>query len=172
MVDNGPVSQSANERSHRLAEQFEEAHRSFVRLVESLDDEQWRRVGRNYPKRLNDEDEGRPVGVIAHHVAVTGPKLLGRIQDLLQGRPSSPVDVQANARHAAEHADVTREEVLRLLRERGPEIADAIRAIPDDQLGVTRDTAVGPMSVEQRLERVLIGHITGHRGSIEAAISG
>jgi len=166
------MTEGANQRSHRLADQFEEAHGGFVRLVESLDDEQWQLVGRNYPQRMNDEDEGRTVGVIAHHVAVSGPALLRRVQDLLKGRPPSPVDARANARHAAEHGDVTRDEVLRLLRESGPEMAAAIRAIPDEQLDLTRDTAVGPMSVEQRLERVVIGHITSHRGSIEGAISG
>ena len=130
------MTEQANQRSDQLADQFEEAHRRFVSLLESLDDEQWRLVGRNYPQKINDEDEGRPVGVIAHHVAVSGPALLARIQDVLAERSSRPVDPQGNARHAAEHADVTRDEVLRVLRETGPVIASAIRAIPDDQLDV------------------------------------
>lgn len=51
------------------------------------------------------------------------------------------------------------------------EIAGAVRAIPDDQLDMVLETPVGPMSVQQRLERVLIGHLKGHQLSIEAAIS-
>ena len=60
-------------RSARYAADFEAAQEELITLLESLTDEQWRMVGRNYPQRLNDEDEDRPIGVIAHHVAVTEP---------------------------------------------------------------------------------------------------
>jgi hypothetical protein len=159
-------------RAARYAEQFEAAHTEFMRLIESLDAERWRQIGKNHPQRMNDEDEGRPVGVIAHHVAVNSPWVMERIQATLEGRPLHAVDMRAiNAKHAGEHADVTREEVLRLLRQTQPEIAAAIRAIPDDQLDQARETPVGPMSVAQRIERVLIGHIKAHQGSIEAAVA-
>ena len=95
---------------------------------------------------------------------------MNRIEGMLAGRTLPPPDLD-NARHAAEHASVSRETVVQLLREHGPRIASAVRAIPDDQLDQLRDTPVGPMSIAQRLERVLIGHIKVHQGSIEAAIS-
>jgi hypothetical protein len=159
-------------RAAHYAEQFEAAQQGFIRLVESLTDEQWRRVGRNYPQRFNEEDEGRPVGVIAHHVAISGPFIIDRIQGMLAGRPLAPVDFRiGNARHAEEQAAVTREAVLDVLRTTQPQIAAAMRAIPDSQLDEARDTPAGPMSAAQRLERVLIGHLQSHRGSIEAAIS-
>jgi hypothetical protein len=159
-------------RAARYAEEFEATHTEFTRLIESLDAEQWRQIGKNHPQRMNDEDEGRTVGVIAHHVAVNSPWVMERIQATLDGRPLQPVDMRAiNAQHAGEHAEVTREEVLRLLRQTQAEIAAAIRAIPDDQLDQARETPVGPMSVAQRIERVLIGHIKAHQGSIEAAIA-
>jgi hypothetical protein len=158
-------------RAAQYAAAFEAAQAEFIRLVESLADEQWRRLGRNFPQRLNDEDEQRSVGVIAHHVAMNTPWIMDRIQRMLEGRPLPPADFQVlNAQHAAEHSDVSKEEVLRLLREQKGVIAAAIRAIPDDQLDQSRDTPVGPMSVAQRLERVLIGHMKAHQGSIEAAI--
>jgi hypothetical protein len=161
--------------------QFETALEEFIRLIESLTDEQWPRVGRNYPQRLNDEDENRPVGVIAHHVAISTDEIMGRIQAMVDGRPLPPPGssqlrqalqevASENARHAADHAGVTKEEVLRLLREQQPWIAAALRAIPDDQLDQSSGTPVGPMSVAQRIERVLIGHMRMHQGSIEAAI--
>jgi hypothetical protein len=171
-----------NPRASHYAAEFETTLAEFIRLVESLNDEQWKRVGRNYPQRLNDEDENRPVGVIAHHVAVTAKGMMGRIQALAEGRPLPPVGsgtqsqpVQAfstwNAQHAAEHANVTKEEVLRLLHEQQSQIPAALRYIPDDRLDQSADTPAGPMSVAQRIERVLIGHIKMHQGSIEAAIS-
>ena len=160
-------------RAEAHAAAFEAAQDEFIALVASLTDEQWHRVGRNYPVRINDEDERRSVGVIAHHVAINTPWIMERIEAMLAGRPlPSPGDIGAvNARHAAEHADASREEVLVLLREQTALIAAAVRAIPDDQLDQARETPVGPMSVAQRIERVLIGHITMHQGSIRAAIA-
>ena len=171
-----------NPRASRYAAEFEATLTEFIRLVESLTDEQWTRVGRNYPQRLNDEDENRPVGVIAHHVAVSAAGMIGRIQALAEGRPLPPIGsstqnqvVQAmskgNAQHAAEHANVTKEEVLQLLREQQSQIPAALRSILDDRLDQSADTPAGRLSVAQRIERVLIGHIKMHQGSIETAIS-
>jgi hypothetical protein len=102
-------------RAARYAAEFEAAQERLIRRLESLTDEQWRRPGRNYPQQLNQEDERRTVGVIAHHVAIAAPRLLERIQALAEGRPLPPFAPEAvsrdNARHAADHADVTREEV-------------------------------------------------------------
>jgi catechol 2,3-dioxygenase-like lactoylglutathione lyase family enzyme len=165
--------EAANPRAAELARQFELTQTRFVDLVESLTDAQWKMVGSNFPQRLNDEDEGRTVGVIAYHVAVSGPWILDRIEAMLQGRQLTPPDIRAiNAQHATEHADVSRDEVLGVLRRTLPTILARVRAIPDDQLDQSRDSPAGPMSVAQRLERVLIGHVEVHRGSIEAAIAG
>ncbi len=158
-------------RPESYARRFEAAQDEFIRLVESLSDEEWRRVGANYPQRLNDEDEHRSVGVIAHHVAVNSPWIISRIRLMLERRPLPSVDIAtSNAAHATEHAGVSRDEVLRVLRQQEPEIAAEIRAIPDAELDVMRDTPVGPMSVAQRLDRVLIGHMKVHQGSIETAV--
>ena len=167
------MSESTSVRSAEFADRFEAAQDEFIRLVESLDDERWKRVGRNYPQRVNDEDERRSLGVIAHHAATSGPFILERIQLMAAGKSLPPVGDfrDLNARHAAENAGVTRDEVLSVLRETKGSIAAAVRAIPDDQLDQQRETPVGPMSVAQRLERVLIGHLKMHQGSIEAALA-
>ena len=91
---------------------------------------------------------------------------------MLAGEVPSPVDFRVvNARHAAEHAAVKQADVVSRLRANRKSISDAVRAIPDSQLDKMRETPVGPMSIAQRLERVLIGHIKAHEGSIKAAIS-
>jgi hypothetical protein len=159
-------------RSDQYAQQFEAAQDEFIRLVESLNDEQWRFVGRNFPQRINEEDEGRPVGVIAHHVATNGDYITERIQTMLAGGPLAPINIrEINAEHARSHAGVTKDEVLRLLSSSKGRIASAVRGIPDDQLDIERSTPAGPMSAAQRIERVLIGHMKQHQGSIEAAIA-
>ena len=159
-------------RSARYASEFEAAQEELIRLVESLSDEQWRMRGKNFPQRMNDEDEGRPVGVIADHVAQVEPFIVERIQVMLAGGVPAPVDFRVvNAEHAAAHAAFRQTDVASRLRANQRSIADAVRAIPDSQLDAMRETPVGPMSIAQRLERVLIGHIKAHEGSIKAAIS-
>jgi hypothetical protein len=165
------MAEAALTRAAKYADQFEAAQDEFIRVIESLTDQQWRLIGRNFPQRINEEDEGRPVGVIAHHVAINGDFIIGRIQGMLAGLPLTAVDFKAvNHQHAEKNATVTKNEVLRALRESKPRLAAAVRAIPDSQLDQLRDTPVGPMSAAQRIERVLIGHMKQHQGSIEAAI--
>jgi hypothetical protein len=167
------VAETTASRSDRLADQFEAALENFITVVEALTNEQWRMRGRNTPgMRINDEDEARPLGVIAHHVAVNQDVIMGRIQTVLRDAPTLPVNFkEINARHAFEYADVAKAEVVTLLRESGRQIAQDIRAIPDEKLDMARELPSGKMTVEQRIERVLIGHIQGHQGSIEATIA-
>ena len=162
-----------SERARRYAEEYRRSMDAFARLIESLSEEQWRRTGANYPQRVNDEDENRPVGVIAHHVAETAPWIFERTLALAEGRPlPPPVSFQdSNARHAVEHAGATRQEVLDLLRAHEARIADTVGAFTDAQLEVFTETPAGRLSVADRIERVLIGHVRMHQGSIEAAIS-
>jgi DinB superfamily len=160
-----------NTRSAVLAEHYEAAHDDFVRLVESLDDEQWHLIGMNFPQRIDNEDEGRPVGIIAHHVATNGDWITERIKTMLVGGPLAPVNMRAiNSEHAKSHGNVTKDEVLRLMRASRGRIANAVRAIPDDQLDIQRSTPAGPISAAERVEKVLIGHMKQHQGSIEGAI--
>jgi hypothetical protein len=167
------MSQDSASRSGSLADQFEAALENFIRVVESLSGEQWRMRGRNTPgMRINDEDEARPLGVIAHHVAVNLKVIMGRIQAAIRDQPTPPLDFkQVNARHANEYADTTKAEVVSLLRDSGQQIAKDLRSIPDENLDIAQELPSGKMTVQQRIERVLIGHIQGHQGSIEATIA-
>ena len=159
-------------RAAELAAEFEAAQDEFIALLESLTDDQWRAKGTNYPTQMNNEDEGRSVAVIAHHVASTGPFTMGRIQDTLAGRTLTPVNItQMSADHARENRDCSRNEVLSLLRESKPKIADAIRPIPDDRLDQAMPTPTGAqMTIAFRIQAILTGHIKMHQGSIEQAI--
>ena len=159
-------------RAAKYADDFVAAQREFIELVESLSDDQWHAVGKNYPERINDTDESRTVGVIAHHVASSEQFIIDRIYQMLEGRPLPPVNfTESNARHAAQKSGVTPEEVVALLRANEAQIAPRVRAIPDDALDVEHQTPAGLATIAQRLERVLIGHMKMHQGSIEAALS-
>ena len=167
------MAETPKSRSESLADQFEAALGNFTGVVESLSGDQWRMRGRNTPgMRINDEDEARPLGVIAHHVAVNLNVIMGRIQAVIRGQPTPPIDFkQSNARHANEYADTTKAEVLTLLRASGDQIAKDLRSMPDEKLDIARELPSGTMTVQQRIERVLIGHLQGHQGSIEATIA-
>ena len=78
-------------RSEKYAEQFEAAQDSFVDLIDSLTDEQWSIVGKNYPERVN-EDEHRTVGVIAHHVADSQKFIVDRIYLMLEEKSLPRID--------------------------------------------------------------------------------
>ena len=167
------MAETKTSRSAGLADQFEAAQQSFINLVESLTDEQWRMRGVNTPElRQNDEDESRRVGVIAHHVASTQPWIMGRIRAIIEDGPTPPVDFKIiNAEHAIEHADATKAEVMGLLLDSLRRITNEVRAIPDNMLDKERQLPSGVMTVQQRIERVLIGHMKAHQASIEATIS-
>jgi len=167
------MAEKTTSRSERLADQFEETLENFVGVVDAMTADQWRMRGKNTPgQRINDEDEARPLGVIAHHVAVNLKVIMGRIQMVLHDEPTPPADfTQINKRHANEFADTTKAEVLRLLRDSGSQIAKDLRAIPDEKLDMARELPSGKMTVHDRIERVLIGHIKGLQGSIEATIA-
>src|SRR5207245_9081195 len=130
------MAETKTSRSALLAAQFTAAQESFIRLVESLSDEQWWFQGVNTPDlRINDEDETRRVGVIAHHVAMNQVWQMDRIKAVLEDKPTPPVDIKmVNSQHAIEHGDATKAEVLTLLRNKGPQIAADIRLIHDEQL--------------------------------------
>jgi hypothetical protein len=80
---------------------------------------------------------------------------------------------QANAEHAQQYANCTREEVLEILGWDVPPASAALRALGDDQLDRTAVVLAGapPMSTEQVIESILIGHAAGHLESIRAASS-
>jgi hypothetical protein len=167
------MAETSTSRSGSLADQFEAALENFTGVVESLTSDQWRMRGRNTPgMRINDEDEARPLGVIAHHVAVNLNVIMGRIQAAILDQTTPQIDFkQTNARHANEYADTTKADVLTLLRASGDQIAKDLRSITDEKLDIAKELPSGTMTVQQRIERVLIGHIQGHQGSIEATIA-
>jgi hypothetical protein len=103
---------------------------------------------------------------------VTQDWIMTRIKAVLEDRPTPPVDFKViNSEHAVEHADATKAEVVTLLRDSLGRIAKDLRAIPDEKLDIARELPSGRMSVQERIERVLIGHMKSHQGSIEATIS-
>src|SRR6478736_10199398 len=99
-------------RSEVLAIRLENGVRELVQLASTLNDEQWH-------TKISAHDQ-RTVGVIVHHVGTMYPIEIELAQKLAAGQPIEGVtwDVVAdiNARHAQEHAAVTKQEALDLLK--------------------------------------------------------
>lgn len=158
-------------RSEELARSFEAAAAGFEGLVQSLSAQQWRMTGRNHPTiRAGDEDEGRPVAVIAFHTANSMRNQLGWVAAMARGEQPTPPDRGANARQAVEKAGVEKAEVLALLDEMVPRVAAMIRGFGPEQMERRAQTLMGESSVAEVVERVVIGHVRWHQGSIEATI--
>ena len=79
---------------------------------------------------------------------------------------------QANAQHAKEYANCTKEETLDLLRKNGATAASIVRGLSDGDLQRSGTLSGGrQMTGEQVIENILIGHPKSHLASIQAAIS-
>jgi hypothetical protein len=159
-------------QSTELADRFDVALARFETTVRSLDSEQWQRRGVNTPgRRLGNEDEARPVGVIANHVAAWLPRHVTLMRARAAGEEPSKFDTTAiNAEEAERFGAVTQQEVLERLLAEAPAVHAFIAGLTDADLGRSWDTPVGPFTLASALEQVLIGHLYDHWASIRASL--
>lgn len=156
-----------SQRAASLADRFERANAAVIAAVESCSDADWKSVCAG---------EGWPVGVTAHHIALSYPPFQGFIQGIASGADLPPTTREmldaGNAQHAQEHVDCTRDETLELLRRDGQAVAAAMRGLSDEQLDRSAPVALagGATISAQQMAEFLIGHPTEHLASMEAAL--
>jgi len=155
-------------RSQLLAERLEQGAGALAKLAESLSDAEW---------RMKTPHDGRPVGVIVHHVGNMYPVEIQLAQGLAAGNPMVGVtwDVVAeiNAKHAQEHAAVTKQEALELLRRNSKAAAEAIRAFSDEQLDTAAPVSLNadaPLTAQFFLEDHAIRHSFHHLAKIRSMV--
>jgi hypothetical protein len=158
-----------SERAEALAADFESANNAVIAAVEGCSNDQWQAICK---------EEGWSVAVAAHHVAASHAGIMGLAQLVADGKevPALTMEVfdAANAQHAREFANVSRDETLELLRRDGASVASALRALSDEQLDRTAPMAFAggqPWSTAEVIERILIGHPREHGASITAALA-
>jgi uncharacterized damage-inducible protein DinB len=154
------------QRSQALAEQFEQANRQMVATVERCTDAQWK-------SKMSGEE--RSVGVVAHHVAQSHEGIASIVKLIATGQPMPPMTMntihQMNAEHAKQYASVGKDETLALLRKNAAAAAATVRGLSDEQLDRSAPVLGGPpMTAQQMVERVLIGHVVDHHGGIKATV--
>jgi uncharacterized damage-inducible protein DinB len=157
---------SRSGRAQALAARFEEANQELINVLGRLPDKSWHRLC---------PDEGWPVGVTAHHIAVAYPEHIRILQAIAEERPLPPLTwsdlEQLNSRHAERHASCTRPETVDLLVRNAQAVTATLQHLSDDQLE-RRGSLIadfGRLSVRQWVEQVVIGHVRVHLGSIRAA---
>jgi hypothetical protein len=158
-------------RAEQLADRFQQRCDAFAEYLATLSPEQWGAHCGNHPTiRVGDEEEGRRVGTVAHHVAVALPRQVGFLRAIISGgeipRPSNAF----NAEHARANPDPDRTETISLLRLNSAEAAGLVRALSDEELARTGQTFAGEVSASNAIERVLIGHVDWHEESIRATL--
>jgi hypothetical protein len=156
-------------RAADLASKLESANAAVIAAVERCSNEQ---LGKTC------EGEGWPVTVAAHHVATTHASVAGLVQLIANGQPLPAVTMDmidaANADHAKNFANVSREETLAALRTEGRAAVEMVRGLSDEQLDRTAPMAFAggaEWSAADVIERVLIGHPVQHGASIQAALA-
>ena len=156
-------------RSSELADHFFAAHEEFFEFVKGASPEQWRVRGINHPKiRVGNEDEGRPVGVIVHHVAFGYLNNRLRCEAWIKGEDLEPPGPETNRRHAADHPDPDQVETLRFLEGEATALHGFIGALSDSELAAGGTFINGSTTVEDLIGRRLPFHIRWHLGSIQA----
>jgi len=158
-------------RSEALAAEFERVSAEFVDYIRGLNREQWLTLGVNSPIfKYGDEDENRPVGTIAHHVASAYKRMIDLIPHLAAGEPLPRPEPGAAARHAAENADPDHAGTVQLLEERGAQVAAFVRGLSDEDLDREATTFLGQTTIAVFIERAVNFHPVWHLTSIKAAL--
>jgi hypothetical protein len=151
-----------SERAQQLAHRVEQATNALIAAVEQCADADWQKPS---------TPDGRPVGVLAHHVAKTHADVVGLAGMIAASQALPPLTWemthQLNAEHAQQHANCTKQETLDLLRQNGVAAANIIRQMTDYQLDRISTWPVdGTLSTQQMIEFHIIEHVQEHLASI------
>ena len=165
---NDTPSRVTNPQANALADRLEQGARALIAFAGSLTDSEWQSP---LPK------DGRKIGVIVHHVASVYPIEIQLAQGVAAGQAitgvaSADIDTM-NAKHAAEHSGVTREDTIDLLRRNSAAAAAAIRALTDEQLRQAAPVSLyedAPLTSQFVLEDHAVRHSYHHLFLIRRAL--
>lgn len=154
-----------SQRAKDLADRFTAFNNEMISFVENCSDDDWQKVT---------SGEKWPVGVVAHHVAAAHFGVLDWAKMIVAGEtlPELTVDAidQMNAKHAEDHVDCTKSEVIGLLKQNGSSIALFLSELDDEKLDRTSHLELvgGKISTQQFIENVIIQsggeHLSNMRG--------
>jgi hypothetical protein len=166
----GGTQVAASPQAEALARRLEQGIDALIAFASPLTERQWNTL---IPK------DGRPVGVVVHHVASVFPIEIQLAQQLAKGQAITGVtwdDVHAmNANHARDNAAVTKPEAIALLQRNAAAAAAAIRALTDGELTAAATNSLyadAPLTCQHMLEDHAVRHSYHHLAKIQAALKG
>ena len=161
--------QPVSRRAHALADTLEDGARALAAFAATLSEAEW---------RVPLPHDGRPLGVVVHHVASVYPVEIELALTIASGASITgltPHDIHAmNAGHAAQQTDVTKADALRLLEENSAAAAAVIRGLSDAQLDTTTTNSLygeAPLTCQFMLEDHAVRHSYHHLAKIRAAVN-
>ena len=156
-------------KGEAFAKQFEAKVEEATTLLEKLTDADWKKTT---------AAEKWTVAVTAHHLASSYEPATHIIKTIAAGQalPHFTREIldAMNAQHAKEFADCTKAETIALHKKAAAAAAAAVRGLSDGELATTGTVFTGmpPVSAEELVKRILLGHVDAHFGSIRTTIGG
>ena len=157
-------------RSNALAERLEQGAGALATAAAALSETDWQKC---IPH------DGRPIGVVVHHVATMYPLEIQLAQTLAAGHAVTGVTWDAvhdiNATHARRNEGVTKADALDLLQRNSSAAAAAIRALSDEALDNAAPVSLyadAPLTCQFFLEDHAVRHSYHHLARIRAALEG
>lgn len=155
-------------RAASLADRLERGASALADFAASLTDAEWTRPT---------PGDGRPVGVIVHHVASVYPIEVHLARMMADGTPIVGITWatihEMNAGHAIEHVGATRTDTLALLATNSAAAADAVRRFTDADLDrVVTVSLYGDAELTSQfmLEDHAVRHSVHHLARLRAAL--
>jgi hypothetical protein len=160
---------AVSRRANALAERLEQGAAALASLARTLSATEW---------QIRIPHDGRPIGVVVHHVASMYPLEIQLAQNLAAGQAIVGVTWDAvhelNARHATENGTVTLAAALELLERNSAAAAAAIRSLSDEELDRAAEVSLNadaPLTCQFFLEDHAVRHSYHHLARIRAALA-
>jgi hypothetical protein len=154
-------------RAKKLADRLRAFTDDVIAFVEGCSEKNWKKVCTT---------EDWPVGVTARHIGAGHFEAVGLARMMVNGEKLPDITMEqlvemANA-HARQHAECTREEVLRVLRRNGAALVDYVAGLSDAELDRTGHLALagGELTAQQLIEAVILKSGGEHLARMKAAV--
>lgn len=161
--------ETINLRANVLAERILQGANSLAEFADKLTEADW---------QTPIKGDGRPVGVIVHHVASTYPLEIELAQMLASGKPITGATVEVvdkmNAEHAQKYAKVGKQETLELLKHNSNFAAESVRAFTDQELensATVSLSADAPLTAQFFIEDHALRHSFHHLAKIKVSLN-